>query len=98
MLYVKDMLFFDGAIAQLAPDLNMFEELAKIYAYFATNHAERISQDIGFDPSRAALDLEGMKRSMGLEGDVESLTHRELQQRRREIEKKIEEGGGLPRI
>jgi ubiquinone biosynthesis protein len=96
MLYVKDMLFFDGAIAQLAPDLNMFDEIGKIYAYFATNHAERISRDIGFDPSRAQLDLEGMKRSMGLEGDVDSLTHRELQKRRREIEKKIEEGGGIP--
>ncbi len=95
MLYVKDMLFFDGAIAQLAPDLNMFEEIAKIYAYFAANHAERISRDIGFDPSRAQLDLEGMKRSMGLENDVDSLTHRELVQRRREIEKRIEEGGGL---
>jgi ubiquinone biosynthesis protein len=96
MLYVKDMLFFDGAIAQLSPDLNMFEEIAKIYAYFATNHAERISRDIGFDPSRANLDLDGMKRSMGLEGEVSSLTHRELQQRRRDIEKRIEEGGGLP--
>jgi ubiquinone biosynthesis protein len=95
MLYVKDMLFFDGAIAGLAPDLNMFEEVARIYAYFAENHAERIRSDIGFDPSRSRLDLEGMKRSMGLEGDVESLTHRELQRRRRQIEKKIDEAGGL---
>lgn len=97
MLYVKDMLFFDGAIAQLTPDLDMFSEIAKIYAYFAQNHAERISRDAGIDPSRATLDLEGMKRSMGLEGEVESFTHRDLQRRRREIEKKIEEAGGLPR-
>jgi ubiquinone biosynthesis protein len=73
----------------------MFEEVARIYAYFAENHAERIRSDIGFDPSRSRLDLEGMKRSMGLEGDVESLTHRELQRRRRQIEKKIDEAGGL---
>jgi ubiquinone biosynthesis protein len=97
MLYVKDMLFFDGAIAQLTPDLDMFGEIAKIYAYFAQNHAERISRDAGIDPSRATLDLDGMKRSMGLEGEVESFTHRDLQRRRREIEKKIEEAGGLPR-
>ena len=96
MLYVKDMLFFDGAIAQLAPDLNMFEEIAKIYAYFAANHAERISRDIGFDPSKAQVDLDGMKRSMGLDGEVDSITHRELQKRRRQIEKKIEDAGGIP--
>lgn len=96
MLYVKDMLFFDGAIAQLAPDLNMFEEIAKIYAYFAANHAERISRDIGFDPSKAQIDLDGMKRSMGLDGEVDSVTHRELQQRRRQIERKIGDAGGIP--
>jgi ubiquinone biosynthesis protein len=97
MLYVRDMLFFDSAIAQLAPDMNMFEEIAKIYAYFAANHAERIRHDIGFDPEHARLDLDGMKRSMGLEGEVDSITHRELLQRRREIEKRIDEGGGLVR-
>lgn len=96
MLYVKDMLFFDGAIAQLAPDLNMFEEVAKIYGYFATNHADKIRRDVGFDPSANAVDLEGMKASMGLEADVESLTHSELQERRQELQKKIEDAGGVP--
>ncbi len=89
MLYVKDMLFFDGAIAQLTPDLDMFGEIAKIYAYFAQNHAERIQRDSGIDPARASLDLDGVKRSIGLEGEVESFTHRDLQRRRREIEKKL---------
>ncbi len=97
MLYVKDMLFFDGAVAQLAPDLNMFEEITKIYAYFAANHAQTISRDIGFDPSRSGVDLDGMKRGLGLEGEVESMTHRELQERRGVIAEKIKQGGGLPR-
>lgn len=89
MLYVKDMLFFDGAIAELTPDLDMFGEIAKIYAYFAQNHAERIQRDSGIDPTRAPLDLDGVRRSIGLEGEVESFTHRDLQRRRREIEKKL---------
>lgn len=96
MLYVKDMLFFDGAIAQLTPDLDMFGEIAKIYAYFAQNHAERIQRDAGIDPARAALDLDGVKRSMGLDADVASLTHRDLQRRRREIEKKLADRSVLP--
>jgi ubiquinone biosynthesis protein len=95
MLYVKNMLFFDGAIAQLAPDLNMFEEVARIFGYFAANHAQKIQRDIGFDPSNVKLDLEGMKASMGLEKDTESITHAELQERRKVIQKKVDDAGGV---
>jgi len=96
MLYVKGMLFFDGATAQMAPDVNVFTQIARIYAYFAENHADRIARDVGIDPSRAQLDLSGVKQSMGLEGDVESITQRELIERREKIRERIEEGGGLP--
>lgn len=96
MLYAKDMLFFDGAVAELAPDLDMFAEVVRIYGYFATHHAEAIAAQIGFDPSQSALDLTGMKASLGLEGETASLTHRELQQRRQIIQKKLEESGALP--
>jgi ubiquinone biosynthesis protein len=87
------MLVIDGAIARFSPDVNLFGEVAKIYAYFAQKHGARIARDIGFDPSRAALDLEGMKKSMGLEDEVESLTHRELQARRQAIRERLEEAG-----
>ncbi|MEB2343478.1 MAG: AarF/UbiB family protein [Deltaproteobacteria bacterium] len=93
MLYVKNMLFFDGSIARFAPDVNLFGEVAKIYAYFAEKHGARIARDIGFDPGQAQLDLEGMKKSMGLENDVEQLTHRQLQERRQAIRERLEEAG-----
>jgi ubiquinone biosynthesis protein len=93
MLYVKGMLFFDGATSRLAPDVNIFEQMGRIYAYFAEHHAERIARDIGFDPSRNPLDLEGFKRSLGLEGDVASLTQRELEARRAAIQKRLETAG-----
>jgi ubiquinone biosynthesis protein len=96
MLYVKGMLFFDGAISQMAPDLNVFDEMGKIFAYFATHHAESIARDVGFDPSRAVLDLTGVKASMGLSSDVDAITHRELQERREVIRDRLEEAGGLP--
>jgi ubiquinone biosynthesis protein len=98
MLYVKNMLFFDGAIAHLAPDLNMFEEVTKIYGYFAANHAERIAQDVGIDPSLNPVNLDNMRAQLGLEGDVSSITHRELQQRRQQIQQNIDAAGGLPRV
>jgi ubiquinone biosynthesis protein len=96
MLYVKGMLFFDGAVAVLAPDLNMFAEMARIYGYFATHHADVIAAQIGFDPSQNQIDLSGARQAFGLEGDVDSITHRELQARRQVIQKKLEEEGALP--
>lgn len=96
MLYVKDMLFFDGAIAELAPDVDMFAEVSRIYGYFAMKHGATIAADIGFDPTKNPVDLTGVRASMGLEEDVESLTHRQLRQRRQTIQRKLEEKGGLP--
>ena len=61
MLYVKNMIFFDGAITRLAPDVNLFEQVARIYGYFAQHHGERIVRDIGFDPRLLALDLDGVQ-------------------------------------
>lgn len=98
MLYVKNMLFFDGAIAHLAPDLDMFGEVAKIYAYFAANHAERIERDVGINPSHNPVNLDNMRAQLGLESDVDSITHRELQRRRQRIQERIDSAGGLPRI
>jgi len=93
MLYVKDMLFFDGAVAQLAPDLNMFAEFLRIYGHFASRHGAVIQEQIGFDPSANSLDLAGVRRSLGLEDDVESVTHRDVQRRRELVLGRLGEKG-----
>jgi ubiquinone biosynthesis protein len=93
MLYVKGMLFFDGAVAAMAPDIDLFEELGRIYAYFASHHAERIRRDVGFDPSAAAPDPSGLRASLGLEADVERITPREIQRRRDLLRERLEEAG-----
>lgn len=95
MLYVKNMVFLDNAVADLAPDLNLFAELAHVYAYFAGRYGERILQEVGFDPRSRQLDTAGVKQQLGLEDDVESLSHRELQERRRRIQDRLREGGSL---
>lgn len=91
MLYVKNMIFFDGAITLFAPDVNIFDQLMRIYGYFAMRHGDKIAQEIGFDPRLVTVDLEGVKRSLGLEGEVESLTQRELNERRQQIQQRLEE-------
>jgi ubiquinone biosynthesis protein len=85
MLFVKNLVFLDGAIATMAPDLDLFSEITHISLYFAETHGERIAADIGIDPRTYELDMAGVKASFGLDDSTESLTYRELQERREVI-------------
>ncbi len=89
MLFIKNMVFLDSAIATLAPDLDLFGEIAHISVYFATRHGDRIAADIGIDPRSIELDMTGVKASFGLEADAEGLTHRQLQARRETIRRNL---------
>jgi ubiquinone biosynthesis protein len=89
MLFVKNMVFVDGAIASLAPDLDLFGEIAHISIYFATRHGDRIAADVGIDPRNVELDLTGVKASFGVDAETEGLTHRDLQRRRETIRRNL---------
>ena len=89
MLYVKNMVFLDGAIARLAPDLDLLGEVANISMLFAQKHGERLGRELGVDPDSVEFDLDGVRASMGLDSDVNSLTYRELQQRRELIQRRM---------
>jgi ubiquinone biosynthesis protein len=91
MLFVKNMVFLDGAISSLAPDLDLFAEITHISAYFAERHGERIAADIGIDPRTYELDLSGVKGSFGVDPSTESLTYRDLQERREIIRSRFRE-------
>jgi ubiquinone biosynthesis protein len=91
MLFVKDMLFLDGALATLAPEIDLFAEITHIAEYFAVTHGERIARDVGIDPRRQQIDLDGMRASFGLTPETQSLTYRDLQERREIIRRRMEE-------
>jgi ubiquinone biosynthesis protein len=91
MLFVKNMVFLDGAIASLAPDLDLFAEIAEVSLYFATRHGERIAADVGIDPRTIELDMTGVKASFGVDAETEGLTHRQLQERRATIRRNLAE-------
>ena len=93
MLYVKNMVFLDGAIARLAPDLDLFAEITNITMYFAQTHGEKLFADVGIDPSTFEIDLEGVKNSIGVDATTERLTYRELQERRELIRSRFEKRG-----
>jgi ubiquinone biosynthesis protein len=92
MLFVKNMMFLDGAIARLAPDLDILEEVQQVHAEIATRHGQRLAAELGLDPATAnQFDINSIKAAMGLAADVEKLTYRDVQQRRDVIRERLEE-------
>jgi ubiquinone biosynthesis protein len=89
MLYVKNMVFLDGAIARLAPELDILAEIATISMLFAQRHGERLGQELGIDHTNVKFDFDGVKAGFGLESDADGLTYRELQERRQLIQKRM---------
>jgi ubiquinone biosynthesis protein len=97
MLFVKNMVFLDGTIATLAPDLDLFGEIEAISLMFAEKHGERIMAQLGLEQqANWEPDLTSVKAGFGLDEHTEHMTHRELQARRAEIRRKFE-GQDRPR-
>jgi ubiquinone biosynthesis protein len=89
LLFVKNLVFLDGAIATLAPDLDLFAEIQRLAMYFATTHGERIASEVGMDPTTYEIDMEGVKGAFGVDPTIETLTYRDIQQRRELIRKRL---------
>ena len=91
MLYVKNMVFLDGAISRLAPDLDIIAELTNITMVFTQRHGERLFRELGMDQSAFQIDLTSVKNSLGVDEATDSLTYRELQRRRELIQKRMKD-------
>jgi ubiquinone biosynthesis protein len=91
MLFVKDLLFIDGSLATLAPDVDLFGEVTAIANYFTSRYGERIAHDIGIDPRERPVDMAGVRAAVGVGDEVETLSYRDLQARRELIRKRMEE-------
>lgn len=86
MLYVKNLVFLDGAITLLAPDIDLFAEITEIAMYFTSHHGAQIAQELGMGEEAWDLDLSGVKAGFGVDAEeTPALTHRELRARRQEI-------------
>ncbi len=92
MLFIKDMLFLDGAMATMAPNIDVIGEIVTILTYFQEHHGERIAKEIGLAPGTLPPpDLEGIRASFGVTEPVDRLTYQELQQRRELIRRRLEQ-------
>jgi ubiquinone biosynthesis protein len=100
MLFVKDLLFLDGALALMAPDIDLLAEVLRIVAWFHEHHGERIAREIGLDPdAEPIVDLDAVRGALGVTDPVDRLTYRELAARRELIRRRFErrETRRLPR-
>jgi ubiquinone biosynthesis protein len=92
MLFVKDMVFLDGAMAQMAPHIDVLAEIVAVVMYFHVKHGERIAREMGLAAGTVpAIDMDGIRASFGVTEPVDSLTYRELQDRRQLIRKRMEQ-------
>ena len=91
MLYVKNMVFIDGAIARLAPDLDLLAELTNISIMFTQRHGLRLAQELGVDASQIEINMDSVKAGLGVDASTDSLTYRELQKRRELIQKRMQD-------
>ena len=89
MLFVKNMVFLDGAIARLAPDLDLFAEITHVATYFATTHGARLAAEVGMDPEEYEFDPEGIRAAFGVDAETERMTYRDLQERRETIRRRL---------
>ena len=89
MLFVKNLVFLDGAVATLAPNLDLLAEIGEVSMHFATTHGERLAAELGFDVSGFEIDLEGVKAGLGLDAE-DGTTYRDLQARRELISSRLQ--------
>ncbi len=90
MLYIKNLIFIDGAIATLAPELDMFAAVTDVATHFATAHGTTIAAQLGMAQESWDLDLDGVKAGFGVDpSTTDSLTYAELRQRRALIQKRL---------
>ena len=85
---------FRQIIATLAPDLDIIGQIGEVSMHFAQVHGERIAADLGMGvDDEYRLDLTGVKASFGLDDSVETVTYRDLQQRREIIRDRLQKRG-----
>ena len=73
MLYVKNLVFLDGAIARLAPDLDLHRPRSPTSPlYFAQTHGERLGRELGIDHTQVEINLDGVKASFGVDASTET--------------------------
>ena len=90
MLLVKNLMFLDGAVATLAPELDILGEIESVHREIAFRHGERLAAEMGIDPDAVTYDADATKAALGLDASVERLNYRDVQDRRETIRRNLQ--------
>jgi ubiquinone biosynthesis protein len=91
MLFVKDVLFLNGAMASMAPDVDILGEILAVATYFTERYGERIAREVGIEITTEAIDLDGYRAALGFPDEEGAITFEDLQERRELIRKRLEQ-------
>jgi ubiquinone biosynthesis protein len=89
MLFVKNLMFLDGATALLAPDLDILGEIQHVYQYFVQTYGAQIISELGISQDALNLDMDAVRSSMGVSDRVDELTYQDILKRREIIKKRM---------
>ncbi|MEI2639934.1 MAG: AarF/UbiB family protein [Microthrixaceae bacterium] len=90
MLYVKNLVFLDGAISRLAPDLDLLSEVADLSMYLSGTHGERLAAEVGASAGDFVVDREDLRRNAGIDiPEGTPLTYEDLRRRREIIRRRL---------
>jgi ubiquinone biosynthesis protein len=81
-LFLKGMVYLNGAIAALAADIDILAEMSSVFEHFVEQHGEGIASEHGVDLGSMDFSIDTMREQIRMQtgADVEQLTYRELQQ------------------
>lgn len=85
MLFVKNLVFLDSAIAHLAPELDIFAEIAGLWTRIAQDHGAQLSAEIGGATPSTTLDVAQMKKNSGIPDPQNHISYADLRRRRQTI-------------
>jgi ubiquinone biosynthesis protein len=91
MLFVKDILFLNGAMATMAPDVDILGEILAVVTYFTERHGEQIARDVGLELLETPIDLDGYRAAMGFPEETDPITFHDLQERRELIRRRLQD-------
>jgi len=91
MLFVKDVLFLNGAMATMAPDVDILGEILAVATYFTERYGERIAREVGMEVSAETIDLDGYRAALGFPDEAGAITFEDLQERRELIRRRLEQ-------
>jgi ubiquinone biosynthesis protein len=90
VLFVKDLLFLDGALATMAPDVDVLGEIAGLVTYFHERHGHLVAAQLGLDPSLPpVVDLAPLRSAFGIDDASGGFTVRELRERRALLQRRL---------